>query len=81
MKDYLAAADGVVNALIASEVALYEAHVVSEGPEVLAVARGEVVKHGYFLASGEELRHEIGADEARTAGDKDAHGPTLTDLG
>ena len=43
-------------------------------PEVLALARGQVVDHGHRVPAGHERVDEVGADESRAPGDHAVHG-------
>ena len=69
--DDLGLADGVVDALVAAQLALDDLHV--EGVEVGAVAGREVVEHAHLVAALEQRAHEVRADEAAAAGDEDFH--------
>ena len=68
MVDDLDAADGVVHALVAAQLALDDLDV--EPVEVRAAAGREVVEHAHVVAALEQRAHEVRADEARTAGDE-----------
>ncbi len=74
MEDDLAAADGVVDALVALDVALDQLDVVAELGEVLAPAGGEVVEHAHLVAVVEQALDEVRADEPAAAGDERPHG-------
>ena len=71
MEDELDASDGVVDALVAAQLALDDLDVVLEAGEVRAVAGGEVVEDPNRVAALEELANEVRADEAAAAGDED----------
>ena len=68
MEDDLDAADGVVDALVAAELALDDLDV--EPVEVRARAGREVVEHAHLVAALEQRAHEVRADEAGAAGDE-----------
>ncbi len=70
MEDDLRAAHGVVNALVAPQLAFDDAHV--EAGEVLAPAGREVVEHAHLVAPLDEGAHEVRADEPAAARDEDA---------
>jgi hypothetical protein len=72
VEDELDASDGVVDALVAAELALDDLDVVLEAGEVRAVAGGEVVEDANRVAAFEQLANEVRADEATAAGDEDA---------
>ena len=71
MEDQLGAADGVVDPLVALDVALDQLDVIGEVQEVLAPAGGEVVEHPDATSVAAEPVDKMGADEAPTSGDKD----------
>ena len=81
MEDDLDAADGVVDALVAAQLALDHLDVVLETVEVGAVAGGEVVEDAHRVAALEQGVDEVAADESGASGDEDpaAHAPTLAE--
>ena len=81
VEDELDAADGVVDALVAAQLALDDLDVVLEPGEVRAVAGGEVVEDANRVAALEQRADEVAADESGSAGDEDpaAHAPTLAE--
>lgn len=74
MEDDLAPADGVVDALVASQIALDQLNLVLDAREVVAVAGREVVEDPDLVTAGEQFLNEVRADEARPTCDEDAHG-------
>ena len=71
MEDELDAAHGVVDALVAAQLALDDLDVVLQAGEVRAVAGREVVEHANGVAALEQRADEVRADEAGAAGDED----------
>ena len=71
VEDDLGAADGVVDPLVAAELALDDLD--REPVEVRPRAGREVVEHPHLVAGGEQRPHEVRADEAGAAGDEDPH--------
>ena len=71
MEDELAAAHRGVDALVAPQLPLDQLDV--EPGEVLAAARREVVEDAHVVAALEQRPHEVRADEARAARNKDCH--------
>ena len=70
VEDDLGAANGVVHALVAAQLALDDLDV--EAGEVRAVAGREVVEHAHLVAALEQRPDEVRADEAGAAGDEHA---------
>ena len=55
-----------------------EAGVTGEGRGAAGMdARQQRVKHPHLMTGARERFDDMGSDEAGTAGDQDAHGPTL----
>ena len=77
MEDDLDAAHGVVDALVAAELALDELDVSIESRQVGAVAGREVVEHAHVVAPREQRANDVRPDEARAAGDEDLHARTV----
>ena len=71
VEDDLDAADGVVDALVAAQLALDDLDVVLETVEIGAVAGGEVVEHAHRVAALEQSADEVVADESGASGDED----------
>ena len=69
-KTIVDAAHGVVDALVAAELALDDLDV--EALEVRAAAGREVVEHAHLVAPLEQRAHEVRADEAGAPGDEHA---------
>ena len=67
MEDELDAADGVVDALVAPQLALDHLDVVLEPGEIPAVAGREVVEHAHAVTALEQRPNEVAADEPRAA--------------
>ena len=70
MVDDLDAADGVVHALVAAQLALDDLD--AEPVQVRAVAGREVVQHAHLVAALQQRADEVPADEPAAAGDEDA---------
>ena len=73
MEDDLDSSYGVVNPLVAPELALDEVDVPIEPGQIGAVAGREVVEHAHLVAPREEGANDVRADEAGSAGDEDPH--------
>ena len=73
VEDHVAAADGVVDALVAAQVALDELYVAVDLGEIAAMTGREVVEDLHGVPARKQLRHEVGADEAGTSCHQDAH--------
>src|SRR5439155_3387807 len=72
VEDHLDAADGIVDALVAPQLALDHVDVAVEAGQVAAVAAREVVEHPDLVAVLEEAADEVRADEAAAACHQDA---------
>ena len=81
MEDDLDAANGVVDTLVAAQLALDDLDVVLDSGQVRAVAGGEVVEDADVVAALQQRMHEVAADKTGSAGDEDlaTHAPTLAE--
>jgi hypothetical protein len=70
VEDELASPHRGHHPLEASELALHDLDVAAKMEEVPPVSGGEVVDHPHVVPLGEERIYEVGADEARPAGDE-----------
>ncbi len=81
MEDDLDSAYGVVDPLVAPELALDELDVPIEPGQIGAVAGREVVEHAHVVAPCEQSANDVRPDEAGAAGDEDLHaGRTVLEL-
>ena len=76
MEDGLAAADRVVHAFVAPQLALD--HLDVEAREVLPASGREVVEDAHGVAAGEQAAHDVRADEAAPPGDEHRHRSAAT---
>jgi hypothetical protein len=79
VEDDLGAADRVVDALVAAQLAFDDLDL--EAREVGAVAGREVVEHADVVAPLEQVANEVRADEAAAAGNDDFHAHASGDSG
>ena len=79
MEDDLDAAHGVVDPLVAAQLALDDLD--AEPVEVRARAGREVVEDAHLVAALEQRPHEVRADEAGAARDEDPHASLQRDDG
>ena len=70
MEDELAAADGVVDPLVALNVPLDQFDVPVDLEQVLPMPGGEVVQHAHLVAVTQQPVHEMGPDEPAAPGDQ-----------
>src|SRR3954466_9830450 len=71
MRHQVAAAHGVVHALVALDVALGELAAAADVEQVLAPAGGEVVKDANLIALAQQSPRQLRADEPAPACDQD----------
>jgi hypothetical protein len=78
VEDDLGAADRVVDALVAPQLALDEVDVVVDLGQVRPVPGREVVEYPDLVAALEQRPDEVRADEARSTGDERLHASATT---
>ena len=74
MEGQLAAAHGVVDALVALQIPLDQLDLVEHVVEVPALAGGEVVENAHRVPVGQQSADQMRADEAPSAG-HESNGP------